>query len=225
MGSGMGLLLEGLWGYHTSKVLEPDGIEIAWLVDNQYNDFACVDMALEWDPATLEGELLRIEAKSMNMGADESKGHFAELADNIRSDDLLLVLTWAWTEDGSGKRVWPKVVDVFVDRALPLAQLRDQLHIQRGGSFVNRDSCPDGCSPDLCSHHGEPLNAQGKRERLQGPESRRPANVSFAANFGGLVRMLGVRNAEGRATLKRIRETNPIADDYVNFINRNRGRI
>lgn len=37
MGSGMGLLLEGLWGYHMSQALVDQGIEIAWIADNQYN--------------------------------------------------------------------------------------------------------------------------------------------------------------------------------------------
>jgi hypothetical protein len=226
LGSGMGLLLEGLWGYYTSAVLEPDGIEVAWLADNQYNDFACTDIVLEWDPVTHEGELLRIEAKSMNLGADESKAHFAELASLIGDDDLLLVITWAWTNDESGRRMWPEVKDVFVERARPLAQLRDELHVVRGGSFVDRYSCPDGCAPELCQHHGEPLNASGKRERLQGPEATRPsAKVSFAANYGGLVRMLGVKGAQGRATLESMRAGNPVTDDYVNFIYRNRGRL
>jgi hypothetical protein len=221
----MGLLLEGLWGYHTSGVLEPDGIEIAWLADNQYNDFACVDIALEWDPRDNAGELLRVEAKSMNLGADESKGHFAELAENIGPNDLLLVLTWRWTAEETGWRVWPEVQDVWIDRAAPIAELRDALHLARGGTFVDRARCPDGCAPDRCQHHGEPLNANGKRERLQGPETCRPSGkVSFAANFGGLVRMIAARG-DATSTLSRIRRSNAVADNYVDFILRNRGRL
>lgn len=220
MGSGMGLLLEGLWGYHMSAVLAPLGIEISWLADDQYNDYACTYVNEPWDPVTKAGELLRIEAKSMNLGADEPKGHFAELADRIGGDDLLLVLVWKWAAVGStGLRVWPKVEDVFVDRARPLAELRDVLHIARGGSFVDRNTCPDGCRPGLCNHHGEPLNASGRRERLQGPESRRPsANVPFAANFGGLKRMLATRGAQAKQVRADFCFTHPEARAFVDFM-------
>lgn len=222
MGSGMGLLLEGLWGYHMSAVLEPYGIEIAWIADDQYNDYACVDIREAWDPDTRSGELLRIEAKTMNLGADEPKGHFAELAENIGKEDLLLVLVWRWASAGvGGVRVWPKVEDVFIDRALPLAALRDALHIARGGSFVDRASCPDGCRPCLCQHHGEPLNAKRKRERLQGPESARPsAKVSFASNFGGLKRMLATRGADATAVKYGFCERSSAARTFVEFMAR-----
>lgn len=226
MGSGMGLLLEGLWGYHMSQALEPHGIEIAWIADNQYNDYACVDALSDWDPDTREGELFRIEAKTMNLGADESKGHFAELAKNIDPNDLLLVMTWRWTDTEDGRRCYPQIVEVFLERALPLANLRDALHLARGGSFVSAENCPDGCQPSVCSHDGEPLNERGKRERLSGPESRRPsAKVSFAANFGGLFRMVGTRGAQARAELDRQRKASPIADKYVAFVNHSRGRL
>jgi len=224
MGSGMGLLLEGLWGYYTSGILEPSGIEIAWIADDQYNDYACIDMAEDWDPLTKRGELLRIEAKSMNLGADESKAHFAELATNILQDDLLVVFTWRWATEENTSRVWPRVQDIWVDRAAPIAKLRDALHLARRGSFVNRQNCPDDCDPIVCSHDGEPLNANGKRERLQGPESRKPKGVSFAANFGGLVRMIATQRSSARETLRKVRTEDPIADDYVNFIQRNRSR-
>lgn len=225
LGSGMGLLLEGLWGYHTSTLIEPDGIEIAWIADNQYNDYACTDRALAWDPHTKAGELLRIEAKSMNLGADESKGHFAEIAENITPNDLLLVLVWRWSSDSTGLRSWPKVEDAFIDRALPIAELRDELHLARGGTFVDRDNCPDRCTPRLCVHHGEPLNAAGKRERLQGPVATKPSGVQFAANFGGLVRMLGTKNHKAKEVLQKLTRESSVADEYVNFIQRNRGRL
>ena len=35
----MGLLLEGLWGYYPTECLADDSLEMAWLVDHQYNDF------------------------------------------------------------------------------------------------------------------------------------------------------------------------------------------
>lgn len=220
-GSGMGLLLEGLWGYHMSAVLEPYGIEIAWIADDQYNDYACTDVAEAWDPDTKAGELLRIEAKSMNLGADEPKGHFAELVQNIGEDDLLLVLVWRWANlDESGWRVWPKVEDVFVDRALPLAHFRDALHEARGGSFVDSRFCPDGCPPELCQHHGEPLNASGSRERLQGPASCKPRNSNYGANFGGLKRMLATRGAEARRVKREFMRYEPEARRFDEFMER-----
>ncbi len=220
LGSGMGLLLEGLWGYYTTECLAGDSLEMAWLVDHQYNDFACLDMDAEWDPLTRGGELFRAEAKSMNMGADESKAHFDELAYNIRPDDLLVVIAWGW-ELNSG-RSWPAVREIFVARALPIAQFRDALHLARGGTFVDRTACPEKCSEENCPHHGEPLNASGKRERLTGPESRRvSAKVSHAANFGGLVRMMKTRGAAARATLEAQTQENVIGRSYIEFIERN----
>lgn len=226
MGSGMGLLLEGLWGYHMSQALVSQGIEIAWIADNQYNDYACVDVGSDWDPQTREGELFRIEAKTMNLGADESKGHFAELATHIDPNDLLLIMTWKWVDSNDGVRCYPQVVEVFLERALPLAQLRDAMHLARGGSFVSANNCPDGCDPAVCSHAGEPLNERGKRERLSGPTTRRPsASVSFAANFGGLFRMIGTKGQTAKEELRRQRALSPIADQYVSFVNRSRGRL
>ncbi len=221
MGSGMGLLLEGLWGYHMSAVLAPKGIEIAWIADDQYNDYACTRIADDWDPDTRKGELLRIEAKTMNLGAEEPKGHFAELVKNIGEHDLLLVLVWRWTwTDSSRIRVWPKVEDVFIDKALPLARLRDALHVARGGTFVSRFNCPDGCEPALCQHDGEPLNAAGKRERLQGPVTAKPASVSFAANFGGLKRMLAVRGGPARQVKIDFCSQNAEAFSFDGFMSR-----
>ena len=76
----------------------------------------------------------------MNMGADESKAHFDELAYNIRPEDLLVVIAWGW-ELNSG-RSWPAVREIFVARALPIAQFRDALHLARGGTFVDRTALP-----------------------------------------------------------------------------------
>ncbi|MBF6185075.1 hypothetical protein [Nocardia farcinica] len=223
LGSGMGLLLEGLWAYHTSAQLVEHGIEIAWIADNQYNDYACVDLSSDWDPTTMEGELFRIEAKTMNLGADESKAHFAELQKNIGKDDLLLVMTWAWQPDRTGRRMYPRIVDTFIERALPLAEFRDDLHKARGGTFVSRWDCPDGCEPELCQHDGEPLNASGKRERLSGPESCRPsARVSFAANFGGLFRMIGTKGKQSKDVLEAACRQNEIANRYVSFVRRSK---
>lgn len=84
----MGTLLEGLWGYYVNGVLHNrhDALaqcEIGWLSKNQYNDFACIYRDRPWDPATRAGELLRIEAKSMNAGAEESKAHFDEIIEPL----------------------------------------------------------------------------------------------------------------------------------------------
>ena len=221
LGSGMGLLLEGLWGYYTTACLAGDGLEMAWLVDHQYNDFACLDRDADWNPETRTGELLRVEAKSMNMGADESKAHFDELAHNILPDDLLVVIAWRWAELDD-RRSWPCVSEIFVNRALPIAQMRDALHEARGGTFVDRAACPDACAVNDCTHHGEPLNANGKRERPSGPESRRvSAQVSHAANFGGLVRMLSARGPAARATREAQIQENTIGRAYDDFIRRN----
>jgi hypothetical protein len=76
--------------------------------------------------------------------------------------------------------------------------------------------------PEVCKHHGEPLNASGKRERLSGPESTRPsAKVSYAANFGGLVRMLKTNSEAARRIFREVRATDSVAHDYISFIHRN----
>ena len=53
MGSGMGVLLEVLWGYHVDKGrparrVGNEGWEIGWLPDNEYNDFACLQCGATW---------------------------------------------------------------------------------------------------------------------------------------------------------------------------------
>ena len=225
LGSGMGLLLEALWGYYTTDRLArraDNRLEMAWLVDHSYNDFACLHMDFQWDPQTRAGELFRVEAKSMNMGAEESKAHFDELAHNILTDDLLVVLVWRWTSlDNDNKRCWPCVLDIFVGRALPIAHLRDALHIARGGTFVDRASCPDRCSPDNCTHHGEPLNSNGSRERPSGPKARRRGTATHAANFGGLVRMLKARRGNARAIRQAQLRDTTVGRAYYDFLKAN----
>jgi hypothetical protein len=225
MGSGMGVLLESLWGYYVDKgrparAVGNEGWEIGWLPDNEYNDFACILCGMPWNPATKQGELLRIEAKSMNSDAEESKGHFEELIDHLGPLDLLLVLVWAWKPADRG-RVCPTIEEHFIGPARPIAELRDRLHVARGSSFVDRLSCPDGCNPRQCTHHGEPLNASGKRERGSGPVNCRPAGVSFAANFGGLIRMLKTTSREARRVFRRLRAESDIVHRYISFIHRN----
>lgn len=226
MGSGMGVLLEALWAYYVdqgrpARVAGNEGWEIGWLPDNQYNDFACIQCDLPWDPLTKEGEFFRIEAKSMNSAAEESKGHFDQLHDNIGDRDLLLVLIWSWRPIDRG-RVSPIITDHFIGPARSIAYFRDKLHLARGGSFVDRRKCADGCTPSKCLHHGEPLNASGKRERLSGPSKLRPsAKVSFAANFGGLIRMLKTSSPKARTVFQRLRATDDVVHDFVTFVHRN----
>lgn len=221
MGSGMGALLEALWGYFANRKLTPLGLELARLEENQYNDFACLTLSAAWGSATREGELFRVEVKSMNVLAEESKGHFDELERNLGDRDQLLILLWTWDKIANAN-VSPKILDQFLDSAKGVAELRDALHIARGGTFVSRNQCPDKCPPEQCPHDGEPLNESGKRERKSGPASCRvSATTSYASNFGGLVRMLKTESENARKEFRRLRRTSNVADHYVSFIYRN----
>lgn len=224
IGSGMGALLEALWGYMMNQIISQDtslDCEIAWFPNNQYNAFSCIRRDEVWDATSRTGEYFRIEAKSMNIGADESKAHFAALDSEIEPNDALLILVWEWRKIDDF-HFSPIVIDSFFDRAKGVAALRDALHIARGGSFVDSTHCPDGCLPYCCTHNGEPLNAAGKRERLSGPNTTRPSlNVSYASNFGGLVRMLKTDNQNARNVFRNMRRQNAVADHYISFIHTN----
>ena len=225
LGSGMGMLLEALWGYYLNQEMSKEvcisqSCEMLWLPGYMYNDVACIMRDSKWDGDNDIDELLRVEAKSMNTDADESKGHFDELSQNLNDADLLPVLLWQWTPTDRG-RVHPEISDYFVGSAKSIAILRDELHIARGGTFVDKNNCPDDCEPGECSHNGEPLNARGKRERISGPNSRRPGGVSYAANFGGLVRMLKTASPEARKAFRDARAQDETAHDYISFIHRN----
>lgn len=127
VGSGMGGLLEALWGYHINIVMSehPDtSFELGWFPGHQFHDFACVYLDQEWNPQTKQGELFRIEAKSMNFGADESKAHFDVLEHELDEFDALLLLVWRWVEL-DGYHCYPKVIDSFFGLALPVVKLRD----------------------------------------------------------------------------------------------------
>ncbi|WP_368865489.1 hypothetical protein [Stenotrophomonas maltophilia] len=222
LGSGMGSLLEAMWVYYMNRVLQNSGgearlCELAWLQDHEPADFACIVRGAPWEPASREGELFRIEAKSMNIGVDEAKGHFANLRSETGDYDQLLVLIWSWTTNGFNYS-WPRIHDYFLGPALPIIALRDELHVKRGGTFVNACHCPDGCVPGLCPHAGEPLNASGKRERRSGPKTCRPLGVDYAANFGGLLRMLKTDSADAREKFRDMRSSNMVAHEYISFI-------
>ena len=229
IGSGMGALIEALWGFYLNGELakRPNSeYEMAWMYGHEYNDFACVLKNADWDPATHKGELLRAEVKSMVASADESKAHFDRLQSELDEDELLAVFLWDWIEIPSKPRyVAPAIADHFIGTALPVARLRDLLHLVRGGSFVQQGRCPDGCPPKECMHVGEPLNSSGVRERRTGPNSATANAVSYAANFGGLLRMLGTRNDEGRAALRSAVADDATAARFVDFMARNFARI
>ena len=225
----MGALIEALWGFYLNGELAKDvdiGCEMAWMYGHEYNDFACIHKNTDWDPETRAGELLRVEAKSMVASADEAKAHFDRLQRELDDRELLAVFLWDWIEvPPDPRRVAPAITDCFVGEALPVARLRDVLHEVRGGSFVMRGNCPDGCARSECTHVGEPLNASGVRERRTGPNAATAANVSYAANFGGLLRMLGTRNEEGRDALRRAAGADATVARFVDFMARNFPRI
>jgi hypothetical protein len=222
LGSGMGSLLEALWVYHMNNTLSGQGgvareCEFVWLPDHQPADFACIIREADWKPESREGELFRIEAKSMNLGVDEAKGHFTNLASETNQFDHLLVLLWSWTEHDK-HYVWPKVHSYFLGPSLPIILMRDRLHLARGGSFVETGACPDACSPAKCTHVGEPLNDSGKRERRSGPATRKPKGVDYAANFGGLVRMLKTNGKEASGVFRQLRADSAVCHQYVSLI-------
>ena len=225
IGSGMGSVIEALWGFSLNQLLEQKRhhIELAWMYGHGYNDFACIQRDAEWNPETGEGELLRVEVKSMVASADESKAHFDRLKHELHETDLLVVFLWDWIAVGdSGRRVSPQIKDYFIGRALDVAMLRDALHEMRGGTFVKAGRCPDKCEEQPCVHVGEPLNASGKRERLTGPKKKRVSqSVSYAANFGGLVRMLKCSSSEARKTFRKICKRNDTAWEFASFIHCN----
>jgi len=225
LGSGMGSLIEAMWVYYMNNILLNDGgvaqeCEIAWLQDHEPADFACLYRGADWNPVSKEGELLRIEAKSMNIGVDEAKGHFTNLLKETGPDDQLLVLIWSW-ECVENFYSWPKIHDYFLGSSHDIIHLRDSLHTRRNGSFVYQNACPDGCAYNLCTHIGEPLNSAGRRERRSGPKSCKPANVEYAANFGGLIRMLKTDSDLARQEFRYIRRNNDTAHEYISFIHRN----
>lgn len=222
-GSGLGSLLEALWGFMVNIEVKlcPGGhsLDVAWFPDHAYNDFACVLADSPWDPETKAGELFRIEAKSMYKSADESKGHFDALQSELGEHDLLVILIWDWvpvTTANTHLRVYPKVLDSFVGSAIEIARFRDALHEARGGSFVV-EPCPDKCQPG-CPHIGEPLNADQRRERRTGPQTLKPKSASYAANFGGLVRMLKTNSNDARVVFRRLRAESDTVHRFVSFI-------
>lgn len=227
IGSGMGSVVEALWGFHLNHILEVNlPYELGWIYGHEYNDFACILRDEDWSPETKEGELFRVEVKSMVASADESKAHFDRLQHELADNELLVVFLWDWTPvSAQARNVYPAILDYFVGYALPIAEIRDVLHIERGGSFVQENRCPDCRDIQQCSHVGEPLNASGVRERRSGPEASKGPNVSYAANFGGMLRMLGSRGGDGKALLKREYHSDPTKARFIDFMARNFPRV
>lgn len=223
-GSGMGMVIEALWGFYLNEELSKDpnsACEMAWMYGHEYNDFACVLKDVDWNPDTRSGELLRVEVKSMIVSADESKAHFDRLQSELGDDEILAIFLWDWVDVPSTAHSAPQIVDHFVDAALPVARLRDILHEARGVSFVARGACPDRCTPTDCTHVGEPLNKGGVRERRTGPVSATANRVSYAANFGGLLRMLGTRSREAKDALRRATTEDDTSKRFVDFMAKN----
>ncbi len=230
IGSGMGGIIEAAWGFFMNRALRDSSIreyELGWMYAHDYNDFACVKSEEEWDPDTKKGELFRIEVKSMVTSADESKAHFDRLRSELSDSDLLAVFIWNWVAidpnvKSTSHKVCPQVIDQFVGRAKSVAILRDALHLARGGFFVSGGSCPDRCKNNPCNHTGEPLNAERKRERITGPKRCRVSSkVSYAANFGGLVRMLKCRSEGARTVFRKECQNDIESWRYVSFIHKN----
>lgn len=229
IGSGMGSVIEALWGFHINQILKAEeglNYELGWIYGHEYNDFACLLVEEEWNPETKQGEVFRIEVKSMVASADESKAHFDRLQHEFAENELLAVLLWDWKHlEKNSKNVYPAVLDYFVGYALPIAEVRDLLHLERGGTFVASGACPDSCGTKHCSHLGEPLNASGIRERRSGPKSAQGSGVSYAANFGGLLRMLGSRSSNGKEILKKQYKSDPTKARFIDFMARNFPRV
>ena len=225
----MGSVIEALWGFHLNSILKREKdipYELGWIYGHEYNDFACILRGQDWNPETKDGELFRVEVKSMVASADESKAHFDRLQHEFAENELLAVFLWDWKVIADQpKNVYPAILDYFVGYALPIAKLRDALHLERGGSFIQKGNCPDGCTIQNCTHIGEPLNASGVRERRSGPDSSKGAGVSYAANFGGMLRMLGSRGKNGKDILKNEYASDPTKARFIDFMARKFPRV
>ena len=215
----MGGILEHQWRNKVNTLLCDTPYEMAWMPGHSYNDAILLFRGTEWDCVTRDGESARYECKTLNLQSDEAKAHFDPLVHDLREQDKLLVFTWIW-EDLDTTHVFPCIKDFCITPALPIAKLRDFLHLLRGGTFVDPHDCPDGCLPHICTHGGEPLNAKGNRERQTGPNSR-TTQCGHAANFGGLQRMLKARSASARVALQDYVKAHPETHSFIEFMERN----
>jgi hypothetical protein len=187
-----GILFEAMWGYYMKEELKTLGYMVKWICRNQYNDFYISDL--------LGNFICNIEVKTLCLDSDESKSHFDALESELLSTDLLFVSAWKW--DVIGDYMKPKVTNSKFFISKEIAAMRDDLHILRGGSFIN----------------GEPINASGYRERLSGPDENKPNKVTHMANFGGLVRMLGTKSKESKTKLTEYYNMGGGCREYIDFV-------
>ena len=158
----------------------------------------------------------------MVASADESKAHFDRLTSELETSELLAVFLWDWVPvSTTSRKVYPCVTGHFIGSAGGVAALRDALHINRGGTFVQIGHCPDGCAAKRCRHIGEPINASGVSEQRTGPEKTKGPSVSYAANFGGLLRMLGYRGQGGQEVIAQHQAKNEAAAAFIHFMAKN----
>ena len=187
-----GILFEAMWGYYMKEELKNLGYVVKWICRNQYNDFYIND--------SLGNFICNIEVKTLCLNSDESKSHFDALKSELLDTDLLFVSAWKW--DLVDEYMKPKITKSKFFISKEIAAMRDDLHILRGGSFIE----------------GEPINVSGYRERLSGPVQNKPNKVTHMANFGGLVRMLGVKSKEAKSKLQEYYSMGGTYKEYIDFI-------
>jgi hypothetical protein len=187
-----GILFEAMWGYYMKEELNSIGYSLKWICKNQYNDFYIEDEHGSF--------VCNVEVKTLCLNSDESKSHFDAIQSEIHATDLLFVSAWKW--DIFDKLMKPNIVKSGYFSSKNISCMRDELHILRGGNFVG----------------GEPINVSGYRERITGPEENKPPKVNHMANFGGLVRMLGVRSKESKNKLQEFYDNNSDCRSYIDFI-------
>jgi hypothetical protein len=187
-----GILFEAMWGYYMKGELEVLGYMVKWICRNQYNDFYISDL--------LGNFICNIEVKTLCLDSDESKSHFDAIQSELLDTDLLFVSAWKW--DVHDDLMKPKITESKFFVSKEIAIMRDELHILRGGDFVNE----------------EPINASGYRERLSGPDENKPPKVTHMANFGGLVRMLGTKSKTSKMKLQEYHDKGGTCKEYIDFV-------
>jgi len=187
-----GILFEAMWGYYMKRELEVLGYMVKWICKNQYNDFYITD--------PLGKFICNIEVKTLCLDSDESKSHFDALQSELLDTDLLFVSAWKW--DVHDDLMKPNITKSKFFVSKEIAIMRDELHILRGGDFINE----------------EPINASGYRERLSGPDKNKPSRITHMANFGGLVRMLGTKSRNSKVKLQDYHDNGGTCKEYIDFV-------
>ena len=187
-----GILFEAMWGYYMKKELESFGHSLKWICKNQYNDFYITD--------DKENFVCNIEVKTLCVNSDESKSHFDAIQSELLNTDLLFVSAWKWNINNTSMSPCVTKSEYFLSKNI--AKMRDDLHILRGGSFINN----------------EPINASGFMERITGPENNKPLKISHMSNFGGLVRMLGTKSKNSKQKLEEYYQHDVECKNYINLV-------